>query len=269
VVNIKNVINIEKKVRRSTTRKVKPAPAPAPAVQLPQYSTYNKFFQPSPEQNYKSVSVGNNIPNADNVNAISNRVSNLILGRINNNINNANSGLVIPSNFSSSRALTISNNTPTPIIEEVEEKKIPDVEINVRRPDEYDVDVNIPELESMGRNYINYPDDMNERLTDGLLTPIKQENENRLPEYSPSIENSDPFSDKARLNKMKVKDLYKEASQLGIQYTIYGSDKKRKIISKDELIAEILNKRYGSSSSSSSSSSTDRAFNFGEDNFDD
>ena len=255
VVNIKNIINVEKKERRRIkTNKPIAKPTPAP-VQLPQYSTYNRFFQPSSEQNYKSVSMGNNIPNADNINAISNRVSNLILGRMRNNINNANSGLVIPTNFSSEQALTISNNTPTPRIEEVEEKKTP-VEMNVRRPDEYDVEVKIPELESMGRDYINYPDNMNDRLTEGILTPIKQERiedeEDELPEYSSSSE-AIPFKDniledKERLNKMTVKQLYKEANQLRIQYTIYGADKKRKFISKEDLISEILNKRFGSPS---------------------
>jgi hypothetical protein len=256
VVNIKNVINIEKKVRRSAKTKSKPAPAPAPApapVQLPQYSTYNKFFQPSPEQNYKSISMGNNIPNADNINAISNRVSNLILGRINNSINNANSGLVIPTNFSSERTLTISNNRQSPIVEEVEEKKTPDVEMNIRRPDEYNLEIDTTDLERMGNNYINYPENQNDRLTKGI---IKQEDENEiyedeLPPYSASSEaiqaSDDPIADKARLQKTKIRDLYKEARQLDIKYSMRTPDKRIKL-KKDELIAEILNKRFGSPS---------------------
>jgi len=254
VVNIKNVINIEKKVRRSTTRKVKPTPAPAPAVQLPQYSTYNKFFQPSPEQNYKSISMGNNIPNADNINAISNRVSNLILGRINNSINNANSGLAIPTNFSSERTLTISNNRPSPIVEEVEEKKTPDVEMNIKRPDEYNLEVDTTDLERMGNNYINYPENQNDRLTKDIAPKQEDEDEiyeDELPSYSASSEaiqaSDDPIADKARLQKMKVKDLYTEARQLDIKYSMRTPDKRKKL-KKDELIAEILNKRFGSPS---------------------
>jgi len=256
VVNIKNVINIEKKVRRSATRKVKPtpAPAPAPAVQLPQYSTYNKFFQPSPEQNYKSISMGNNIPNADNINAISNRVSNLILGRINNSINNANSGLAIPTNFSSERTLTISNNRPSPIVEEVEEKKTPDVEMNIKRPDEYNLEVDTTDLERMGNNYINYPENQNDRLTKDIAPKQEDEDEiyeDELPSYSASSEaiqaSDDPIADKARLQKMKVKDLYTEARQLDIKYSMRTPDKRKKL-KKDELIAEILNKRFGSPS---------------------
>lgn len=257
VVNIKNVINIEKKVRRSTKTKSKPAPAPAPApaVQLPQYSTYNKFFQPSPEQNYKSISMGNNIPNADNINAISNRVSNLILGRINNSINNANSGLAIPTNFSSEQFLTISNNRQSPIVEEVEEKKTPDVEMNIKRPDEYNLEIDTPDLERIGNNYINYPENQNDRLTKGI---IKQEDEDEiyedeLPSYSASSEaiqsSDDPIADKARLEKMKIRDLYKEASQLGVQYSIRTRTPNKRIkLKKNDLIAEILNKRFGSPS---------------------
>jgi hypothetical protein len=255
VVNIKNIINVEKKVvrKRKIVSKKPPIPTPSP-VQLPQYSTYNKFFQPSPEQNYKSITMSNNIPNADNINAISNRVSKLILGGINNAINNANSGLVIPTNFNTEKALTISNNTtkPIPIIEEVKEQKTP-IEMNVRRPNEYDVEVKIPDIESMGRDYINYPETQNDRLTKGI---IKQEDEDEvyedeLPPYSSSSEaiqaSNDPIADKARLEKMKIKNLYKEARQLGIQYSMRTPNKRVKL-NKNELIAEILNKRFGSPS---------------------
>lgn len=256
VVNIKNVINVERRVRRSNKlKKSKPTPPLAPPVQL---HTYNRFFQPSSDQNYKSLTMGNNIPSADNINAVSNRVANLILGRMRNNINNANSGLVIPSNFSSEQALTISNNTPAPIIEEVEEKKTP-IQMNVRRPDEFDVEVKIPDLESMGRDYINFPDTMNDRLASGIIKEEEEEEEDELPPYQPSSASAPPSrdisTDQERLIKMTVKDLYKEANQLGIQYNITTPDKKIKL-KKNEVIAEIMNKRHGRSSSTSSSRST-------------
>jgi len=101
-------------------------------------------------------------------------------------------------------------------------------------------------------------------MQDAIIKSVNEENKrqreqeyedeidvNNLPPYEPSSraiqESNDPIADKARLEKMTVKDLYTEARQLDIKYSTRTPDKRIKL-KKDELIAEILNKRFGSPS---------------------
>jgi hypothetical protein len=239
VVNIKNVINIEKKNRRKSAKtKSKPAPSPSPApapALAPSYSTFNRFFQPS-DQNYKSISMGNNIPNADNINAISNRVSNLILGRIQNNVNNANSNFVLPDNFNNLSDLAIANDSsPKPEMKEREEK-IQDSEVNIKLVGEYDVDVLLPEQEAMGRNYIQPLKSESDRLAEGILEEEYEEDIAAAPEAATRGD------DLSRLNKLSRPQLEQLGKENKIQLTMSSGKKK---LTKPEIIDALLIKKWG------------------------